>query len=250
VTPLDAPLASAWACGLVFLRAAGLCITMPVLSARVVPARVRIALAAMIAFAAWTGAGAPTAPPPESLAALAGGAAAETAFGLLAGLGARFVLQAALAAGHAASLGMGLGYGAVLDPTSGAESNVVGELVHTTAQAGAVALGIHREAVAWLARSARLFPPGAPLGLREAAMKVVWDGAGATALAVRLAFPMLAAVLLGHVVMGVLGRTAPQLSLGTIGFSIAVIAGGGAFYLVAPAAAELAARAAIAAIAK
>jgi flagellar biosynthetic protein FliR len=80
-------------------------------------------------------------------------------------------------------------------------------------------------------------------------MKVVWEATGAAALGARLAFPMLAAVLLGHVVMGALGRAAPQLSLGTIGFSVAIIAGGGAFYLVAPAAAELAARAAVAALA-
>ena len=60
---------------------------------------------------------------------------------------------------------------------------------------------------------------------------------------------MLAAVLVGHLLMAGLSRTAPQLNLGTLGFSIAVLAGGGAFYLVAPVAAELAARAAVAAIA-
>lgn len=244
------PLASAWACGLLFLRTAGLMITAPVLSARVVPARVRLGLAALLAWAAWTGAGAPAAAPPEHLGALAAAAGAETALGLLAGLAARAVLQAALAAGHAASIEMGLGYGALLDPASGAESNAVAELVHMTAQAGAVALGIHREAIAWLARSALAFPPGGALGLRDQAARAIWESTGAAALGARLAFPVLAAVLLGHLAMAALGRTAPQLSLGTIGFSVAVLAGGGAFYLVAPAAAELAARAAVAAMAR
>jgi flagellar biosynthetic protein FliR len=50
--------------------------------------------------------------------------------------------------------------------------------------------------------------------------------------------------------MAGVGRTAQQLNLGTLGFSVAVVAGGGAFYLVAPAAAELAARAAVAALAR
>jgi flagellar biosynthetic protein FliR len=250
MSPLDAPLESAWGYGLLLMRCAGLCLSAPVLSARVVPARVRVTFAALLAFAAWSGAGAPAAAPPAGLGSLAASAAAETACGLLAGLGARFVLQAALAAGHAASLAAGLGYGAILDPSSGAESNAVGEVVQTVAQAGAVALGIHREAVAWLARSARLFPPGAPLGLRDAALRVVWDATGSAALGARLAFPMLGAVLLGHVVMASLGRAAPQLSLGTIGFSVAIVAGGGAFYLVAPAAAELAARSAVAALAR
>jgi len=143
---------------------------------------------------------------------------------------------------------MGLGFGSLLDPTSGAESNSVGELVYIAAHAGAVALGIHREAVVWLARSAIAFPPGADLSLRELMLKVIWEATGAAALGARLAFPMLSAVLLGHVVMAGVGRTAQQLNLGTIGFSIAIVAGGGALYLVAPAAAEMAARAAVAAM--
>jgi flagellar biosynthesis protein FliR len=243
------PVASAWACALLLLRTAGLLLTAPVLSARVVPARVRVALAVLVAWAAWTGAGAPAAHPPEHLGSLAGAAALETALGILAGLAARFVLQAALAAGHLASMSMGLGMGSLLDPSSGAESNTIGELVYTVAQAGAVALGIHREAIAWLARSAVAFPPGADLSLRELMLKVIWESTGAAALAARLAFPMLCAVLIGHVVMAGIGRTAQQLNLGTVGFSIAIVAGGGAVYLVAPSAAEMAARAAVAAMA-
>jgi flagellar biosynthetic protein FliR len=242
------PVASAWACGLILLRTAGLLLTAPVLSARVVPARARIALAVLVAWAAWTGAGAPTAPPPEHLGTLAGAAAAETALGMLAGMAARVVLQAALAAGHLAGMSMGLGMASILDPASGDSSNTLGELIYLTAQAGAVALGIHREAIAWLARSAIAFPPGADLSLRELMLKAIWEATGAAALAARLAFPMLSAVLVGHIVMAAVGRTAQQLNLGTVGFSVAIVAGGGAFYLVAPGAAEMAARAAFAAM--
>jgi flagellar biosynthetic protein FliR len=145
---------------------------------------------------------------------------------------------------------MGLGFGALLDPASGAESNSVSELVYTSAQAGAVALGIHREAVSWLVRSAVAFPPGADLSLREIMLRVIWESTGAAALGARLAFPLLSAVLLGHLVMAGIGRTAQQLNLGTIGFSMAILAGGGALYLVAPGVAEMAARAALAAMAR
>jgi flagellar biosynthetic protein FliR len=241
------PIASAWACGLLLARTAGLLLTAPVLSARVAPARARVALAVLLAWAAWTGAGGPAAAPPEHLGSLVGAIGAETALGLLAGLAARFVLQAALMAGQLASTAMGFGFGSLLDPTSGTESNALSELVYMAAQAGAIALGIHREAIAWLARSAIAFPPGADLGLRELLLKVVWETTGAAALGARLAFPMLSAVLLGHVIMAGLGRTTQQLNLGTIGFSVAIVAGGGAFYLVAPAVAQTAARAAVAA---
>jgi flagellar biosynthetic protein FliR len=219
-----------------------------VLSARLVPARWRIGLAVVLAWVAWNAAGAPPARVPEHLGALAAAGARETALGLLAGLAARFVLQAALAAGHLASQAIGIGYGALIDPTSGAESNAVAEVLHTAAQAGAVALGLHREAIAWLARSALAFPPGAELSLRTTALQVVWETTGAAALGARLAFPMLCAVLLGQVLMAAIGRTAPQLNLSTLGFSVAVVAGGGAFYLVAPVLADTVARAAVSAI--
>jgi len=247
---MDLPLASAWACGLLLFRTAGLMLGAPVLSARFVPARMRIALAVLVAFAAWSGAGAPSVAPPERLGSLVAAVAAETAFGTLAGLAARFVLLAAMSAGQLAGQATGLGFGSMVDPSIGAESNALAELVYAAAQAGAVALGIHREAIAWIARSAVAFPPGAELSLRELMLRVIWEATGSAALGARLAFPMLAAVLLGHIVMAGVGRTAPQLNLSTLGFSIAILAGGGAFYLVAPTVAEMAARAAVAAMSR
>ncbi len=242
------PVASAWAFVLVLFRTVGVLTTAPILSARLVPGRARLALAVLVAWTAWSGAGAPSAVAPEHVGALAAVAAAETAVGMLSGLAARFVLLAAVSAGQLAAQAVGIGFAATVDPASGAESTAAGELTHMLAQAGAVALGIHREAIAWVARSAVAFPPGGEPSLRATALKLVWEATGAAALGARVAFPMLSAVLLGQVVMGALGRGAPQLNLGTIGFSAAVAAGGAAFYLVAPAAAEVVARAAVAAL--
>ena len=241
------PLGAAWAFGLVLLRTFGLLLGAPILGTRTVPVRVKAGLAFAIAAAVWAGAGAPEALPPATLWPLASAVAAETALGLLAGLGARGVLQAAIAAGQLASLAAGIGFGAMVDPSSGAESNAVSELLHLTAQAGAVALGLHREAIAWLARSVAAFPPGSPLALGELANRVVWETTGAAAIAVRLSFPVLAAVALGHFAMAVTGRMAPQLNLNNLGFSISLLTGGAAFYLLAPSIADAIARMATAA---
>jgi flagellar biosynthesis protein FliR len=244
---LSLPLATAYGFLLLLFRTAALCSTAPVLGARVVPARVRLGIAVGIALAVFAGAGSPAVSPPAGLAPLVAAAAGETAVGLLAGLGARWLLDAAQAAGHAAGLGAGLGFSAVVDPFTGAESNAVSQALFAVAQGSAVALGVHREAIAWLARAAVAFPPGSPVDVPSLAIHTVGLGAVSIALAVRLAFPVMAAVLLGHAVMGVMGRMAPQLSLNAIGFSVAILAGGWALYLAAPAAAELAARAAVAA---
>jgi flagellar biosynthetic protein FliR len=241
------PLAAAWGFGLVLLRTFGLLLGAPILGARTVPVRAKAGLAFAVAAGVWAAAGSPQVAPPETLWPLATAVAGETALGLLAGLGARAVLQAAIAAGQLASQAAGIGFGSMVDPTSGAESNAVSELLHLTAQAGAVALGLHREAIAWLARSTAAFPPGSDLALGELATRVIWETTGAAALAVRLAFPILAAVSLGHFVMAVTGRMAPQLNLNNLGFSVSLLAGGGAFYLLAPSIADAVARMATAA---
>jgi flagellar biosynthetic protein FliR len=243
---VDAPLASAYGFSLVLLRTAGLFVAGPLLASRVIPARIRLGLSLAVAFAVWQGAGAPAIAPPDHLGPLAFAAAAETALGLLAGLCARWVLEAALGAGHLAGLSTGVGFGAVVDPTTGADSNAVSELLFVGAQAAAIAAGLHREAIAWLARGVAAWPPGGPLPLSELATRATGQAVLAVALSVRMAFPVLAAVMLGYAVMGLLGRLAPQLSLPNIGFSLTILGGGLALYLAAPVAAELAAGAAVA----
>jgi flagellar biosynthetic protein FliR len=229
---------------LVLTRAGALCATAPLLGMKTVPARLRVAVAIALGFTAFTGAGAPPFaawqdPDPLVMAALS-----EAVTGLAAGLAARLCLDAIMGAGHVIGLGMGLGFGAVIDPLHGAESTSISELLSFLALASAVALGLHRDLVAWLCRSVMEAPPGTRLDLAQVAAGVVTEASRAAALSVRLAFPILAAVTMGHVALGVLTRAAPQLGPANVGFTVAIFAGGGALYLLAPAMAEASAQAA------
>jgi len=244
---MDASLATLWGFGLLLFRTSGLCLTAPLLGARLVPARVRMGLSLALAFAVFSGAGSPAVAVPGSLLGLAAGAAVETLTGLLGGLASRWLLDAALAAGHLAGLSAGLGFSALIDPTSGAESNGLSQYLFAGAQVAALSLGLHAEAVGWLARTAQAWPPGTALQPGPLLAQTVGHAIVAVALSVRLAFPVLAAVLVGHACVGVMNRMAPQLNLSNIGFSIAILAGGLGVYLSAPTIAELAARAAVAA---
>jgi flagellar biosynthetic protein FliR len=239
-------LATAYGFALLLFRVTALCSTAPILGARVVPARIRLGISVAVAFAVFTGVGSPAVAPPAGLGGLAAAAASETLCGLLAGLAARFTLDAALGAGHLAGLSAGLGFSALIDPSTGAESTAVSQTLFTTAQGVAVAMGVHREAIAWLARSVVTYPLGAPIDLAALSVRTIGLTAVSIALAVRLAFPVVGAVLLGHALMATLGRMSPQLSLGSVGFSVAILLGGLSLYLSAPTVAELAARAAVA----
>ena len=235
---------------LVLMRTAGLLVSAPILGARVVPVRIRLALSLALSLAVFTGAGSPAVAPPAGLPGLLLPIVAETALGVLAGLSARWVLDSAVAAGQVIGISMGIGFAALVDPTSGTQSNAPGELLLTLAQLSALALGIHREAIGWLARSVRVWPPGTELPVAELASRAIGQAVLGMTLAVRVAFPVLGAVVVGYAVMGVLGRAAPQVSLRSIGFSVAILAGGGALYLVVPGASEVIARSTVAAFSR
>ena len=243
---MDVPVPALYGFALVLMRTAGLCASAPLLGSRPVPARVRLALALGLSLALFSAAGAPAAPLPTHLVALAGAALRETLLGLAAGLGARLALEAATTAGHLAGLSMGLGYGALVDPFHGAESTALSQLLSFGALGAAIALGLHREAVAWLAYSLRALPPGAAVDFRSLFWGVALQATVSLALAVRLAFPVLAAATLGHLVLGGAGRLAPQLNLSSVGFSVSLLAGGLALFALAPTLAAVVAQHAVA----
>ena len=229
---------------LVLVRCTSLIMVAPIFSARTIPSLVRLGFSVPVAVAVYVGAGMPTFGGWERLPDLFAAVAMEVVLGIGAGFCARFAADAAQGAGSAIALAMGMSYGSEIDPLHGAQSSAISDLLAFLTMAAALAAGLHREAIAWLCRSVREVPPGADVPLATIATRVIADGTESFALAVRLGFPMLAAATLGHLGLGLLNRAAPQLNLSHIGFSVALVAGGVAFYLVGPKAAVLAAQAA------
>jgi len=226
---------------MVLFRASALCAVAPLFGMKAVPARLRMALSLVLAYSAFAGAGFPLFTGGSS--ALVTAAIVETIIGLSAGLAARFAIDAASAAGHLIASSIGLSFGASLDPIHGTESTSIAEFLSMVGLAAMLMSGVHRDLVAWLCRSVISMPPGAPVAVAPLASMVVTQALGAVVLAVRMAFPVMAAVTFGHVALGVVGRTAPQLNISSLGFSVTILAGGGALYMTAPMIAEMAARA-------
>lgn len=224
----------AYAFMLVLFRTSGLVIAAPLFGMKNAPAPVRIALSFGLAMVAFLGAGAGPVPLPAHFGGLFVDVLLETMMGVFAGVSVRFALEAAATAGQLAAQTMGLGFGATLDPMSGTESNTLGELFRVLALGGALALGLHRELVVWLASSVQQVPPGSIADVSELARGAVVEAAHAIVLGVRLGFPFLAAITLGHLSLGLIGRAAQQLHFSNVGFSVSILFGGGALWLIAP----------------
>lgn len=227
---------------LTLFRCVSLFAVAPVFGTDSVPATIKMSVALPVSFAVFTGAGSPAFAAWQSMPALVTAALCETLLGLAAGAGARFAIEAAYAAGQLASQGMGLGFGSILDPFEGADSTAIAQLFGMLALGAVLAVGGPREIVVWLSRSTLQMPDARHLDVARLSMHVVTSALGGISMAVRLAYPVLSAVLVGQVAMGLLGRVAPQLSLGALGFSVTILCGGGIVYIVAPSVAEVVAR--------
>jgi len=229
---------------LVLTRTASLLGTAPVLNSKTVPMRVKAALSVVLAVVTYLAAGAPQVPVPEDFVRLAALVASELALGVTAGLSSRVLLDAAQAGGQAAGNAMGFGFGQMIDPHSSAESTTVAELFAALTLGAALTFGLHEEAITWLVRSVKEVPPGGTvdvISLAEALTRQVIFG---VTLAVRVAFPIFAAALMGYAVLGAIGRASPQLSLQSLGFGISIACGAISLFFVAPDAARMCADAA------
>lgn len=228
---------------LVMTRVTAFVSTAPVLSARFVPMRVRMMVGLALGGTAAIAAGVPAVSDVGVLQIVA-----EAVIGLVMGAAARASLEASLAAGSLFSGQIGLSFASSVDPLSGSQGDVVSDLFSMLALMAAVGLGLHREAIVVVVSSVVHAPPGAAPDVAAVVERALPSITASCALAVRLAFPMMAVTAAGYVLMGIMSRGSPALGLQGLGFTVPVIAGGFALYTMAPTVADLAARAAVEAL--
>ena len=218
--------------------------TAPILGWRSIPNSVRLLFAGLITLSVFVSMPPPQAIP-DDLILLVGYTVREAALGAITGLTSRIALDSALMAGQVGGTTMGANFGAIVDPANGAAGGGPAQFYAVGSLGFAVWLGLHHDLVMWLFQSSRAIPPGQAIDLIPFLRGSIEVTLQSIALGIRLAFPVLAAVTFGHITLGIVGRSASQLNLASIGFSIAILSGAFALYLTAPAAMELAARAAI-----
>lgn len=229
---------------LVLTRTASLLSVAPILGSKSVPMRIRAALIGVVAIVTYLAANAPRVAVPADFVSLAALVASEVALGLTAGLSSRVLLDAAQAGGQAAANAMGFGFGSMINPHSNSESSTMGELFMALALGAALVFHLPEECIGWLVRSVRDVPPGGTVDITSLASALTQQLIFGITLSVRVAFPLFAAAILGYAALGALGRTAPQLSLQSLGFAVSIGCGVMAVFFVAPDAARLCADAA------
>ena len=223
---LTAAQLDAWLAALIFplVRILGLVSSAPLLGNRAVPVRVRVAFGVGIAIAVL-----PALPPMPAVPAGSGVGMVIMLQQLLLGIGMAMVMRVVFAAvdvaGELIGLQMGLSFATFFDPQSGGQTSVVAEFLGLITSLVFLALNGHLLIVEVLVRSFEWIPVSSDSLHGDGWMAAVLFGGLVFSAGLLLALPLIAALLIANVAMGVLTRAAPQLNLFAIGFPITMTVG-------------------------
>lgn len=205
-----------------FFRIAGVVMVAPVFGARLVPARVRVALATGITLVL-----APLLPPGPALSiSLLTGflIVQEVLLGAVMGFALQMIFDALVVAGQTIAMTMGLGFAMLVDPQRGVSVPVLSQFFLIIGILVFLSLDGHLATLGMLGQSFELLPIGEMLS-RDSLWAVVAWGGEMFAGAVRVALPAVVAMLVVNIAFGVMSRAAPTLNLFAVGFPTALLLG-------------------------
>lgn len=207
-----------------FLRVLALFQVMPVLGQRTVPARVRIALAFLVAFAA-SGVAPPMAPVPLDSALALLLVVQQLLIGISLGFAVRIVFAAVEFAGELAGLQMGLNFAGFFDPVLASQGTAASRFFATLVGFLFIVLNGHLTVIQAVVQSLVAFPVSPePFAFLRATAPHTW-GAQIFSIGLWIALPIVAMLMLVNLVLGVISRVAPQSNIFSIGFPITLSVG-------------------------
>ncbi|KVM63453.1 flagellar biosynthetic protein FliR [Burkholderia ubonensis] len=207
-----------------FVRMLALVAVAPVTGHASVPGRVKIGVAAFMALVV-----APTlgAMPAVTVFSAQGIWIVVTQFliGVAMGFTMQIVFAAAQAAGDAIGLSMGLGFATFFDPHASGATPVMGRFLNAVAILAFLAFDGHLQVLAALAASFQALPVSAELLHAPGWRTLAAFGATVFQMGLLLALPVVAALLIANLALGILNRAAPQVGIFQVGFPVTMLVG-------------------------
>jgi flagellar biosynthetic protein FliR len=205
-------------------RILGLIATAPLFGNVSIPARIKVGLGVMLALLIAPGLSNLPAMDPMSLNGLLV-LVQQFVIGAAMGLTIRIVLAAIEMAGEIIGMTMGLGFATFFDPQSQGRSSAISQFLALLTLMIYLAANIHLAVLSVLADSFSTMPISAlPITNQPFQLFIAWGGRIFSA-GVQLSLPVVAALLITNISLGILTRAAPQLNLFGIGFPVTICVG-------------------------
>jgi flagellar biosynthetic protein FliR len=202
-------------------RILGLIAIAPPFGNNSVPVQVKLMLGVMLALIV-----APTIPPipdadPMSITGIMI-LMQQLVIGLAMGFMVRIVFAGIEMAGEVIGLTMGLGFATFFDPQTQGRSSAISQILVLVSTLVFLTLNAHLAVFAALIESFKTIPISTSLTMGFSFQKLAIWGEQIFSISLRLSLPIVAALLIANVALGILTRAAPQLNLFGIGFPITI----------------------------
>lgn len=199
-------------------------LTAPILGHNAIPMLAKLGFALLLTV--MVGSVIPT-PPSTPIVSLQGvGLIIEQLMiGISMGLVIRMIFAAVQAAGEYIGMQMGLGFAVMYSADTGANSVIISRIMHNIAIMMFLALSGHLFVIEILVGTFETLPIGGFTVDPEAGRRIAVYAQTIFSSGMLLALPMLTALLMMNLAMGILNRSAPQLTIFSIGFPLTLFVG-------------------------
>ncbi len=219
---------------LIITRISGLFLSAPILSSRIIPVRVKvltiIGLAAVMVYFIPVNYIRAIDTPGFFIAALA----VEILIGYTIGFVAYMVFAAIQLAGQVMDMQMGFAIVNVVDPQSGTQIPLMGNLTQTISLLMYLAIDGHHYLFQALIQSYKLIPV-LGLSLNAGFYDLIFDiSVYMFVIAVKIAAPIVIAIMTADIAMGFIARTVPQMNVFIVGLPLKILVGLGTLFVVMP----------------
>jgi flagellar biosynthesis protein FliR len=209
--------------GLLLVRVGTLVAATPILGGTFAPRHVKVGLIVLIAIVLV-----PVVPLPAQVSggALPIYALRECVIGLALALAIRVVTGAAELGGYLIGFQLGFGYAGIVDPQTGARNNVLATMYASLTAITLLAVNAHHAVLRALAQSYTVVPLGPFAGVDDSIVRTVGGLLGVVFHAgVQLAAPVVLALLVVELLLGIITRAAPALSIMVVGAPVRLLVG-------------------------
>lgn len=225
----------AWLAAFIFplARILALVASSPVIGNRQVPIRIKVGFSLLITFLI-----APTLEIPPNVEASSGVGlfilSQQILVGLAMGFAMRLIFTAIDMAGDIMGMQMGLGFASFYDPINAINTQIIAQFLGILAALSFLSMNGHLYMLSTLAESFQVFPITDKIPAANAMHTLALWGGSIFAHALRLSLPLIGALLITNLALGILTRSAPQLNIFAIGFPITITVGYATLVLTLP----------------
>jgi flagellar biosynthetic protein FliR len=210
---------------LIVVRISGMFITAPVFGSHNVPGQVKVALALLVSYILFPAVFQLNVTLPDAFVPYMMLLISEFLVGLILGFASSFVFSAVQMTGNLLDMQIGFGIVNILDPMSGQQVPLVGNFKYILAILTFLAVNGHHILLSALFASFKLIPVTGVVFHAELADVIVDMVSGMFVIALKISLPILAAILLTDVALGVLARTMPQMNIFVVGVPVKILVG-------------------------